>query len=113
MDNPTVKDLAKVLDKHEISVEEAAPIMRICAEQMGETLVIEDPKTKDKFKSKFEIEQKLEELNQRMEKHTSSMFSMMDPSVMSIDGQRYILEWVLGQHDSDPTIEEVMDTIPK
>lgn len=47
------------------------------------------------MKTQKEIEEKYDELNQRMAKMSpGDMFG-----IASSDGQRYILEWVLGQHD--------------
>ena len=47
------------------------------------------------MKTQKEIEEKYEELNKRMSKmEPGDMFG-----VASTDGQRYILEWVLGNHD--------------
>lgn len=47
------------------------------------------------MKTQEEIEKKYEELNQQMAK--------LDPGqyfeIASTDGQRYILEWVLGNHE--------------
>ncbi len=47
------------------------------------------------MKTKEEIEAKYEELNKRME----SVVPWDSFNVASIDGQRYIIEWILGQHD--------------
>jgi len=46
------------------------------------------------MKSQKEIEKKYEELNERMRNLKASQSF----DVASTDGQRYILEWVLGQH---------------
>jgi len=47
------------------------------------------------MKTQAEIEKKYEELNKRMSK-----LSPMDSfSIASTDGQRFILEWVLGKHE--------------
>lgn len=46
------------------------------------------------MRTQKEIEKKYDELNERMAKiMPGDMFN-----VASTDGQRYILEWVLGQH---------------
>lgn len=101
MNHDIIKEMTEIFKKHNLSSEEVAKIFRVCAELMGETLVISDNKTKNKMKTRFEIEQKYEELNQRMAQKTNSMLPMMDPIIMSIDGQRWLIEWILGQHDED------------
>ncbi len=104
MNNKTVEGLAKVLDVNGIKKEEAVQIMRVCAKMMGEILVCSDLKTEGKIKDEFDIKQKYEELNQRMGQN--SPFDMF--SNASVDGQRFILEWVLGQHDNDPKLEDLL-----
>lgn len=47
------------------------------------------------MKTQKEIEEKYEELNQRMAKMSPGDFF----NVASTDGQRFILEWVLGRDD--------------
>ena len=54
------------------------------------TLVIQDG-----MKSRAEIEKKFEELNEQMAKLSPGQLF----EVASTDGQRFILEWVLGQHE--------------
>lgn len=49
----------------------------------------------EKIRSRKEIEEKYEELNERMVKNYGSGDFF---NVASTDGQRYILEWVLMQH---------------
>jgi len=83
--------MAEIFKKHNLDAKEVSQIFRVCAELMGTTLVISEDKNDGKLRSKFEIEQKYQELNQRMK--DSDMFSKY-----SIDAQRFILEWVLGQH---------------
>jgi len=94
--------MVELFKKSSIPTEEVSEILRICAKQMNETLVISDSKNKNKIKSLFEIEQKYEEINQRM----SEMNGMDMFGTASTDGQRYILEWVLGQHDNDELLEK-------
>jgi len=50
---------------------------------------------KDGMKSRAEIEKKFEELNEQMAKLSPGQLF----EVASTDGQRFILEWVLGQHE--------------
>ena len=91
MDHEIIKQMGEIFEKSDLDPKEVSQIFRVCAELMGCTLVVGDDKTNGKLRSKFEIEQKYEELNQRMK--NADMFSST-----SIDGQRFILEWVLGQH---------------
>jgi len=50
---------------------------------------------KDGMKTRAEIEKKFEELNKQMAKLSPGQLF----EVASTDGQRFILEWVLGQHE--------------
>jgi hypothetical protein len=50
---------------------------------------------KEGMKSRAEIEKKFEELNKQMSRLSPGQYF----EVASTDGQRYILEWILGQHD--------------
>ena len=102
MNHDIIQDMTEVFKKHNTPSEEVAKIFRVCAEMMGEILVVSDNKTKNKMKTRFEIEQKYEELNQRMSQKSNSF---MDPTIMSIDGQRWVIEWILGQHDEDEKLE--------
>jgi len=99
MNDKIIKEMAEIFEKFDLDPKEVSQIFRVCAELMGCTLVVGDDKTNGKLRSKFEIEQKYEELNQRMT--NADMFSST-----SIDGQRFILEWVLGQHSSNELKEE-------
>lgn len=104
MNEEVINALAKVFKKHDLPSLEIAEIFRVCAKQMGTTLVVSDTKTKNKMKTKFEIEEKHKELSQRMSQTSpGDMFQ-----TASVDGQRYILEWVLGQHDEDPSLDEAL-----
>lgn len=47
------------------------------------------------MKTEKEIKEKYDELNKRME----AVAPWDSFKIASTDGQRYILEWVLGQHD--------------
>ncbi len=109
MNQDVIEAMVEVFKKHDLPDKQIAEILRVCAGQMGTRLVVSEIKNKDKLKSKFEIEQKHEELSQRMsEKSPRDMFGNA-----SVDGQRYILEWVLGQHDSDESIDEILDKVGK
>ena len=109
MNQDVIEAMVEVFRNEKTPKTEVAEIFRVCAKQMGNTLVVSDPKTKNKFKTQFEIQQKYEELNQRMSENTpGDMFGNA-----SVDGQRYILEWVLGQHDSDESIDEILDKVGK
>lgn len=50
---------------------------------------------KDGMKSRAEIEKKFEELNKQMAKLSPGQVF----EIASTDGQRFILEWILGQHE--------------
>jgi hypothetical protein len=50
---------------------------------------------KEGMKTRVEIEKKFEELNKQMAKLSPGQLF----EVASTDGQRFILEWVLGQHE--------------
>ena len=50
---------------------------------------------REKIRSRKEIEEKYEELNQRMQENSGSGDFF---NIASTDGQRFILEWVLKQH---------------
>lgn len=47
------------------------------------------------MKTRSEIEKKYEELNEQMSKLSPGQYF----EIASTDGQRFILEWILGQHD--------------
>ena len=105
MNHEIIKKMAELFEKFDLPADEVAKIFRECSNLMGETLVVSEDKNKNKLKSRFEIEQKYEELNQRMSK-----VSPMDMfGTASTDGKRYILEWVLGLHDEDKPLQEILN----